>query len=106
MKPIGVMGMLDQGENDEKIICVHLDDPAYAHYNSVNELPPHNLREIERFFRDYKKLECKIVETHGIQGAEVAKEVIIQGVHRYNRMREQEAIEAARRADLDQAMRG
>jgi inorganic pyrophosphatase len=28
-RPIGMMHMIDEGENDEKIICVHLDDPEY-----------------------------------------------------------------------------
>jgi inorganic pyrophosphatase len=25
-RPIGMMHMVDEGQNDEKIICVHLDD--------------------------------------------------------------------------------
>lgn len=28
-KPIGVMRMLDQGEQDDKIIAVHADDPEF-----------------------------------------------------------------------------
>eukprot|EP01057_Protomagalhaensia_wolfi_P002802 Protomagalhaensia_wolfi_Nauph_80__2801@NODE_2911_length_949_cov_5102_702198_g1844_i1_p1_GENE_NODE_2911_length_949_cov_5102_702198_g1844_i1NODE_2911_length_949_cov_5102_702198_g1844_i1_p1_ORF_typecomplete_len211_score34_03Pyrophosphatase/PF00719_19/6_5e59InPase/PF18823_1/0_0042_NODE_2911_length_949_cov_5102_702198_g1844_i1227859 len=102
VKPIGVMGMIDQGDNDEKIICVHLDDPAYAHYNAVNELPPHTLREIERFFRDYKKLECKVVVTQGMSGADEAKRIIMEGVERYNRMRAAETEQEEKRRQLDQ----
>eukprot|EP01057_Protomagalhaensia_wolfi_P002112 Protomagalhaensia_wolfi_Nauph_80__2111@NODE_2354_length_1118_cov_4070_761816_g1844_i0_p1_GENE_NODE_2354_length_1118_cov_4070_761816_g1844_i0NODE_2354_length_1118_cov_4070_761816_g1844_i0_p1_ORF_typecomplete_len117_score21_35Pyrophosphatase/PF00719_19/6_1e20rve_3/PF13683_6/0_14_NODE_2354_length_1118_cov_4070_761816_g1844_i0227577 len=96
------MGMIDQGDNDEKIICVHLDDPAYAHYNAVNELPPHTLREIERFFRDYKKLECKVVVTQGMSGADEAKRIIMEGVERYNRMRAAETEQEEKRRQLDQ----
>eukprot|EP01056_Protomagalhaensia_sp_Gyna25_P004511 Protomagalhaensia_sp_Gyna_25__4510@NODE_414_length_3506_cov_250_708393_g278_i1_p3_GENE_NODE_414_length_3506_cov_250_708393_g278_i1NODE_414_length_3506_cov_250_708393_g278_i1_p3_ORF_typecomplete_len211_score35_83Pyrophosphatase/PF00719_19/3_5e58InPase/PF18823_1/0_003rve_3/PF13683_6/0_18_NODE_414_length_3506_cov_250_708393_g278_i114442076 len=102
VKPIGVMGMIDQGDHDEKIICVHLDDPAYAHYNAVSELPPHTLREIERFFRDYKKLECKVVVTHGMEGADEAKRVVMEGVERYNRMRAAETEREEKRRELDQ----
>jgi inorganic pyrophosphatase len=29
VKPIGVMLMTDQGEKDDKIICVHADDRVY-----------------------------------------------------------------------------
>lgn len=60
-RPIGVMKMLDQGEADDKIIAVHVDDPEYSHYESINELPPHRMLEIQRFFEDYKKLENKVV---------------------------------------------
>jgi inorganic pyrophosphatase len=60
-RPIGVMKMLDQGEADDKIIAVHADDPEYAHYESINELPPHRMLEVQRFFEDYKKLEKKVV---------------------------------------------
>lgn len=104
VKPIGVMGMIDQGEADEKIICVFLDDPAFNHYTCVQELPPHTLREIERFFRDYKKLECKSVETHGMQGPEVAKRIIEEGAKRYKQMRAEELKQRGRRMSLDKAI--
>ena len=59
-KAIGVMHMLDQGERDDKIICVCADDPEYRHFNDISELPEHRLREIRRFFEDYKKNENKV----------------------------------------------
>merc|ERR1711934_885819 len=60
-KPIGVMMMLDQGEQDDKIIAVHADDPEFRHFNDISELPPHRTTEIRRFFNDYKQLENKEV---------------------------------------------
>ena len=47
-KPIGVMQMIDQGEQDDKIIAVHADDPEFKGYNDINELPKHRLMEIRR----------------------------------------------------------
>jgi inorganic pyrophosphatase len=41
-----------QGEKDDKIIAVCADDPEYRHYKDINELPPHRLAEIKRFFED------------------------------------------------------
>ncbi|CAL5422536.1 unnamed protein product [Camellia sinensis] len=51
-KAIGLMPMIDQGEKDDKIIAVCADDPEYRQYTDINELPPHRLAEIRRFFED------------------------------------------------------
>ncbi len=56
-RPIGMMHMVDEGQNDEKIIYVHLDDPEYMSYEHFEELPEHRLTELRRFFQDYKVLE-------------------------------------------------
>jgi len=82
-RPIGVMTMLDFGQNDEKIIAVNVDDPAFAGYNHINELPEHRLRELRRFFEDYKKLEDKEVLVREFLGPEEARQVIIDCVNRY-----------------------
>lgn len=34
-----MMHMVDDGENDEKIVCVPLEDPEYRSYESYDELP-------------------------------------------------------------------
>jgi inorganic pyrophosphatase len=40
----------DQGEKDDKLICVCVDDPEYDHYKALEDLPPQRLKEIKRFF--------------------------------------------------------
>lgn len=60
--PIAVMKMLDQGKADDKVvIAVHADDPEFSHINSLEELPPRRMKDIESFFEEYKKLENKMV---------------------------------------------
>lgn len=75
-RPIGMMDMLDQGLHDEKIIAVHLDDPEYVEYQDIAELPVHRLRELRRFFQDYKALEDKEVRVRDFAGPEAALETI------------------------------
>ncbi|MCM2282827.1 MAG: inorganic diphosphatase [Bdellovibrionaceae bacterium] len=82
-KPIGVMKMLDQGEADDKIIAVHANDPEYAHYNSITELPPHRLMEVQRFFEDYKALERKSVVVERFLGPKEAYQVIEEALALY-----------------------
>ena len=50
-----VSRMLDGNEADDKIIAVHIDDPEYAHYKDVDQLPPHRLEELERFSNDFSR---------------------------------------------------
>lgn len=85
VKPIGVMGMIDQGERDDKIICVHLDDPEYKHFKCISELPAHRLKEIRRFFEDYKKNENKEVHVgdDAFQGPEEAVKIVKEGMDKY-----------------------
>ena len=51
-KPIGVMRMLDNGEADDKIIAVAVNDISVSHINNITDLPEHFLRELHNFFED------------------------------------------------------
>jgi inorganic pyrophosphatase len=75
-RAIGVITMRDEKGQDDKIIAVHVDDPEYAHYTDIAQLPPHRLKELERFFLDYKILEHKTVNIENLQGPAEAERVI------------------------------
>jgi inorganic pyrophosphatase len=61
-RAIGGLRMRDDKGEDDKIIAVAIDDPAFAHYTDVAQLAPHVMLELDRFFRDYKVLEGKTSE--------------------------------------------
>lgn len=85
-RPIGLMNMIDEQEKDAKIICIHVDDPAFNEYGHIEELPDHRLRELRRFFQDYKALENKTVQVKGFFGPNRAREVLEEAVEQYNTM--------------------
>jgi len=85
LRPIGMMMMLDQGQNDEKIICVHLDDPEYNGYMDIGQLQPHRLAELRTFFEDYKALENKEVLVQEFLGPDRAKKAVTAAVELYRK---------------------
>src|SRR5689334_14044751 len=56
VRAIGVMKMRDDKGLDDKLLGVNVSDPAFAEYRDFRALPQHVVREIVRFFQDYKLL--------------------------------------------------
>jgi inorganic pyrophosphatase len=83
-KVIGVMQMIDQDEEDDKIIAVAANDVSVNHYNDISDLPPHTLLEMQRFFEDYKALEHKHVSVERFMGREDAYRIIEESIKLYN----------------------
>ena len=86
-RAIGYMQMRDDKGLDDKIIAIHLDDPAVAQYSHIRELPQHVLRELKRFFEDYKTLERKQVVVEEFEGPFEANKVIRAGLVGYTKLR-------------------
>ena len=82
-KIIGVMRMQDQGVADDKLIAVHADDPEYAHYQTIGDLPPHRMTEVQRFFEDYKILEHKKVVVEKFLDHEAAMQILKSAIGLY-----------------------
>jgi len=84
-RAIGVMHMRDQGQADDKIVAVHVNDPAFSSYRDIRELPPHIAIEMRRFFEDYKALEGKSVEVAEMEGAAKAHQVLLEAFALYRK---------------------
>jgi inorganic pyrophosphatase len=86
-RAIGVMRMRDEKGGDDKIIAVSVRDPAYAEYADISELPAHVMRQVQRFFEDYKVLEHKQVVVENMGGPADAAGIIEESLELYRRLR-------------------
>jgi inorganic pyrophosphatase len=84
-KLIGVMPMRDDKGQDDKLIAVHADDPAWSDFADISEIPVHHMRQLKRFFEDYKALENKKVLVSEPQGRSEALQVLRDAMKLYQR---------------------
>jgi inorganic pyrophosphatase len=78
-----VLLMRDDKGPDEKILCVALGDPHWAHVRSLADVSPQKLREVEQFFATYKLLEDKTVEIDGWADVDRAKSLLREDRERF-----------------------
>lgn len=81
--PIGMITMIDNGHNDEKIIAIPFDDPTYNSYTDLRQLPDHIFQEMRHFFTVYKTLENKETAVDEVEGVDRAKDVIRKALDDY-----------------------
>lgn len=81
--PIGIITMIDNGRNDDKIIAIPFDDPTYNAYRSIEALPSHIFSEMQHFFRVYKELENKETAVNEVKGQREAVAVISRAIDAY-----------------------
>lgn len=83
-RPIGVLYLIDDGEADEKLICVPADDVSKDHIKDLADLGENFPKVIEHFYSHYKdwKNGWKGVEMkfNGWGDANAAKQVITQSI--------------------------
>lgn len=83
--PIGVISMIDNGRNDEKIIAIPFSDPTYNGYKDISELPSHIFEEMSHFFSVYKELENKSTAVNEVMGRDAARNVIQWAIVSYQK---------------------
>ena len=81
--PIGVISMIDNERNDEKIIAIPFNDPNYNMYNDISELPSHVFDEMIHFFKVYKNLEHKTTAVDEVRNREESIKIINSAIDNY-----------------------
>jgi inorganic pyrophosphatase len=86
-RAIGVMRMRDEKGIDDKIVAVSVRDPAYSDVKDKAALPGHVIRQVRRFFEDYKVLEHKQVSVEDLLGPADAIQIIAEALDLYRQLR-------------------
>ena len=81
--PIGMISMIDNGRNDEKIIAIPFTDPNYNKYTDLTQLPSHIFDEMRHFFSVYKSLEGKETAVKEVIGKTEAISIIEKAIADY-----------------------
>jgi inorganic pyrophosphatase len=84
VRPIGILNMVDEAGEDQKVLAVAQQNPRYEEVHTVDQIHHHVRREIEHFFSIYKELEGKKkTSIRGWGGPEQAREAILQARKHY-----------------------
>lgn len=83
--PIGVIKMIDNGRNDEKIIAIPFSDPNYNVYKDISDLPQHIFNEMRHFFEVYKNLENKTTAVDDVSDKGEALTIINSAIENYKK---------------------
>lgn len=85
-RAIGVLKMVDDGEGDEKLICVAKDDVTKSHIKSLEDLGENFKPMIEHFYTQYKAWKKNWTGTpvsfNGWGNADEAKQIIKESIDR------------------------
>lgn len=84
-RPIGMLPMVDSGDDDVKILSVPVDDPRFKETSDASNLEPHILEEIKHFLKVYKQLQKKEVIVGEWKGKDAALKAIEKSFEQYEK---------------------
>lgn len=82
-RPVGLLEMIDGGDDDAKILGVPTDDPRWKGVHDIADVNSHTVKEIEHFFKTYKQLQNKTVEVFGWKGIKEAERAFARAQELY-----------------------
>lgn len=87
-RPVGVLYMVDEGEGDEKLVCVPEKDVSKDHIKDLADLGENFKKVVEQFYTHYKDWKNNWqgvkIEFKGWGGAEEARKVVQDSIARAN----------------------
>ena len=89
VRPVGILEMRDQREEDQKVLAVPKGDPRYDEIHTIDQVFPHVRREIEHFFQIYKELQGAKTNIEGWGGPKEARKAITESRANYLAVKEQ-----------------
>ena len=84
VRPIAVLHMCDDRGQDDKIICVPLEDPHWSGLETLDDIPDQLRVEVEHFFSIYKQPEGIEVEMGGFEDRDEALSLIEAARERFS----------------------
>ena len=87
-RPVANIKMIDNKEQDDKIVTVSTTDPFYKHIKSLDDLPRSVIDELTYFYNNYKRAEGKVTEVLKWEDADAAKEIITWAQGQYKETEE------------------
>ena len=94
VRPVGVLYMVDQKENDQKLLAVPNRNPRFDSIHTMDQVFPHVRREIEHFFSIYKELQGANTTIKGWGGPPETRKLIMKSRQDYLDNRSRQAAEA------------
>ena len=84
IRVLGVLEMIDNGDNDEKLIGVPEGDSDFDEWKSLDDVPTSLKKEILEFFSTMNNLqEGKEVEVKGLKGVKDAEKILKRAKDKY-----------------------
>ncbi len=83
VRPVGLLNMVDERENDQKILAVPHENPRFDSIHTMDQVFPHVRKEIEYFFSIYKELQGGKTKMEGWSGPPEARRVIVKSRQTY-----------------------
>ena len=85
-RPIGVLKMIDSGQEDYKIIAVPANDPRFEEIKDLEDLTTHAKKEIKNFWENYVELQKdKKIKIEGWGRREKAHEIIKKAIEDFKK---------------------
>jgi len=84
-RAIGIVKKIDSGDQDNMILAVPVSDPRFNDIQDVSQIPQHKIAEIVDFFKNYKRLQNKVVEVQGVFGRLEAEQEVAKYLNNFTK---------------------